>query len=477
MADRGVSKLSVAAIAAALACLLLAGSAAASTWTADQLPDGNVTGDLFGVSCPSQSFCVATGSNNTVATSGNPTGGVPAWNLFHIGPGSEVSSGSPMVTSPGQQLRGVSCPTAGYCVAASRQGTIYDSGNPAGGPGAWRETPIDSPGPNTHLYGISCPSLGLCVAVATEGRIVASTNPSSVAPAWTITQLPQPLELQGVSCASSALCVAVGKGGEILSSTDPTGGASAWKTVGGADFASLYGVSCPSPSLCVTGNAIDVFTSTDPLSGAWQAQSEVTPLRLMAFSCTPTLACAALNDNADVIASKNPTGGPDQWTFTNAVPYTEANGTFGISCPTEELCVGVGAHYLIISSTDAFTGGPGAAGRGHGLKRPTVRILKHPRKRIVTSERRVRVTFRFREIGVSGKPTVCKLDRGKYRRCRSPKSYRVGPGRHAFRVKVYDPAGQDQTPAVFKFKVLRREARGHGSGPARRTPSAPAPQR
>lgn len=76
MADRGVSKLSAAAIAAALACLLLAGSAAASTWTADQLPDGNVTGDLFGVSCPSESFCVATGSNNTVATSGDPTGGV-----------------------------------------------------------------------------------------------------------------------------------------------------------------------------------------------------------------------------------------------------------------------------------------------------------------------------------------------------------------------------------------------------------------
>lgn len=262
----------------------------------------------------------------------------------------------------------------------------------------------------------------------------------------------------GVSCASTTLCVAAGREGEILSSTDPTGGASAWKTVGGAGFASLYGVSCPTTTLCVTGNAVDVITATEPLgdTSAWHPQGEVTPLRLMAFSCTPTLACAALNDNADVIASTNPTGGPDEWTFTNAVPFTEANGTFGISCPTEGLCVGVGARYLIISSTDAFGDGPGANGRGGKLKRPTVRILKHPRKRIVTAKRRLRVSFRFREIEVSGKPMVCKLDRAKYRRCRSPKHYRVGPGRHAFRVKVYDPAGQDQTPAVFKFRVVRR---------------------
>lgn len=466
-------------LAGLLICLLVAGPASASTWTADQLPDGNLTGDLFGVSCPTESFCVASGSNNTIATSTDPTGGIPAWNLFHVGPGVEIKPGMPGGISPAQQLRGVSCPNAGYCAAASRQGSIYDSGNPGGGAAAWRETPIDGPGPNTHLYGISCPSLGLCVAVASQGRIVTSTNPAAPAPAWSTAQLAQPLELQGVSCTTSALCVAVAKGGEILSSTNPTGGAAAWKVVGSADFASLYGVSCPSPSLCVTGNAIDVFTSTSPTgeTSAWRAQPEVTPLRLMAFSCTATFACAAVNDNADVIASTNPTGGPGEWTFTNAVPYTEANGTFGISCPSENLCVAVGSHYLVISSTDAFAEGPGAAGHGGKLKRPTVRIVKHPRKRIVTAKQLVRVGFRFHEIGVSGEPMVCKLDRGKYRPCSSPKRYSVGLGRHAFRVKVYNPGGLDQTPAVFKFRVVRRAAPGHGSGAAHTNRSGPGQRR
>ena len=50
----------------------------------------------------------------------------------------------------------------------------------------------------------------------------------------------------------------------------------------------------------------------------------------------------------------------------------------------------------------------------------------------------------------------CKLDRKAYAACTSPKTLKhLGPGRHTFRVRATDAAGNtDQTPAVDRFKVL-----------------------
>jgi hypothetical protein len=64
------------------------------------------------------------------------------------------------------------------------------------------------------------------------------------------------------------------------------------------------------------------------------------------------------------------------------------------------------------------------------------------------------VRFRFREVGASGKGFLCGLDRGHFRRCRSPRSYAVGRGGHVFRVKVFDPGGFDQAVTRFRFRVL-----------------------
>jgi hypothetical protein len=179
----------------------------------------------------------------------------------------------------------------------------------------------------------------------------------------------------------------------------------------------------------------------------------VTPLQLTAFDCATTSACAAVNNNFDVIASTNPGGPPSDWTFTNAVPYTGANGAFGISCPTVSLCVAVGTHYLIATSTDPFGDGPAAAGKKSGLRRPTVKLTHHPRHKIRTAKKRVGVRFRFREIGADV-GFLCKLDRQKFRPCTSPRTYRVGIGGHAFRVKANDPGGPDQTVTTFRFRVF-----------------------
>ena len=55
----------------------------------------------------------------------------------------------------------------------------------------------------------------------------------------------------------------------------------------------------------------------------------------------------------------------------------------------------------------------------------------------------------------SGSRFQCRLDRGRFRSCRSPKVYRhLRPGRHVFRVRAIDSLGQtDESPVVRRFKT------------------------
>jgi hypothetical protein len=338
----------------------------------------------------------------------------------------------------------------------SRQGYVYASTNPTGGGLAFKTVALQPPKkPRVHVNGVSCPSPSLCVGVASAGKIVTSTDPSSGTATWSVTQLGQPLELTGVSCPSEGFCAAVSKEGGIVTSTNPAGGAATWSAPA-TGFGELLGVSCPSPTLCVTGNSADIYVSTNAAApSSWKPTPDVTPLPIMAFSCPTNAACAAVNNNADVITSTNPTGGTGAWSFTNAIPIPP-NGMFGISCPSTSFCAAAGAHGQVITSTSPFGGSePANLKAGGHHRRRTVKITRHPRHLVKIRGRRARVRFRFRAIG-PGRGFLCKLDRRKYSRCRSPKRYRVGRGRHAFRVKAFDPGGIAQVPAVFRFWVVRR---------------------
>ncbi|MBN8868037.1 MAG: SGNH/GDSL hydrolase family protein [Solirubrobacterales bacterium] len=80
-----------------------------------------------------------------------------------------------------------------------------------------------------------------------------------------------------------------------------------------------------------------------------------------------------------------------------------------------------------------------------------------PQTRIVSMKRRGRhaVTFRFRSSERGG--FLCSLDRRKFVRCSSPRTFRgLRRGRHLFRVKAVDAAGNvDRTPARRAFRIKR----------------------
>jgi Tol biopolymer transport system component len=81
---------------------------------------------------------------------------------------------------------------------------------------------------------------------------------------------------------------------------------------------------------------------------------------------------------------------------------------------------------------------------------PNARIGKHPRKR--TKKRRAKFTF---SSSLPGSRFECKLDKRRFRPCRSPFVRKLKPGRHAFRVRAISSAGvADPTPAVFRWRIL-----------------------
>jgi CSLREA domain-containing protein len=81
---------------------------------------------------------------------------------------------------------------------------------------------------------------------------------------------------------------------------------------------------------------------------------------------------------------------------------------------------------------------------------PDTKIVKGPPKK--TSK--TTVSFKF-ESTLRGSTFECKLDRGAFKKCRSPKTYRkLKPGKHVFKVRAVKGGKVDPTPAKRKFTVL-----------------------
>lgn len=465
---RGSAK--VASVALALFgawAAFAAGTASASTWKLADLPDLGVRAALYGASCPSEQLCIVVGGDNTIASSTDPAGGVGSWRIVRpisSFPGLFATASGP--TYGGGQIRGISCPTPGLCVGASFEGDVYSSTDPTGPAAAWKVVPLTAENePNVHMGGISCPSPSLCVAAAYGGKVAVSTNPTGDRDAWTVFELIEPYDLRGVSCASVSLCVVVGNEGSVLVSTDPTGGSATWQLVGQpAGEGSMNGASCPSLNLCVTGSAGRIVTSASPsVASSWRSIAAGSGLPVKGISCPTSSACAAVDNNSDVIVSTDPTGGSGAWSFKNVLPFQgpgkageplNANGMFAISCASTSLCVTAGQEYRLLVSTDPFVPDKLKDAAGSGSKRPRVVITKHPAKRTDARKGGVPVTFRFRAVGAKARGFRCKLTGGRYRPCSSPKRYELGDGKRVFKVRAIAAEGRRLGPVeTFHFRI------------------------
>lgn len=270
------------------------GEATAANWTLRKPPlpqwhleeGGTAESSLLGVSCPSESLCVAVGSQDSLVFSQAPTGGAGAWHVVNPSSGKPCPEEEPHCQPPGSALKAVSCASPRLCVVVSYEGFIYASSDPTGDATAWQPTDVNEGGGHggTHLTGVSCPSPSLCVAVSsgpslgnTAGKILTSTDPAGPGAGWSGANAGGSVQITGASCPTTSRCVAVDNNGDVLTSTDPTGGPGSWRFENlvpfgtPAEFQSpgnaLFAASCASVSLCaLVGADGRVFTSTEPFA-------------------------------------------------------------------------------------------------------------------------------------------------------------------------------------------------------------------
>lgn len=90
---------------------------------------------------------------------------------------------------------------------------------------------------------------------------------------------------------------------------------------------------------------------------------------------------------------------------------------------------------------------------GPGGDAPETTIDSGPKKKT----RKRKAKFKF-SADAAGATFECKLDKGAYKPCSSPKSYRkLKPGKHRFRVRATAGGKTDATPARYAWKVKRKK--------------------
>jgi hypothetical protein len=369
----------VAALVSALALIgpLPAHAAAGLRWSAahvDQQTSIN-SPDIFALSCPSTTLCVAGDNAGEILTSANPGGGRAAWAaatvetaansgglpwinglscpstslcvavdqsgraLISTDPSGGATAWSPATISAATRLTAVSCPTTSECVALSGGGQAFSTTSPTGGATAWTGQTID---PGNDLAAVSCPSTTLCAATDAQGNVLTSPGPAGP---WTPAHLTQRV-LSAISCTAAGLCLATDDDGAVWTSTSPTSGAGAWTRVVLAAGAGTRAAECEDPSFCATGTLGVRYSLTPAVGASWVASSIGLGFEPNVISCVGTSFCAGAG-NGEVAVSDSPTTGA--WSTPTQIVGTPT--LYGVSCPRTTRCyAGDDSGHVLVTS-------------------------------------------------------------------------------------------------------------------------------
>ncbi len=372
----------LAMLLASLVILVLPAAASAGSWSLN--PTANVASPqasfLSSVSCASSSFCVAAGYyyNGTVDQNLVLTWNGSTWLL---------DAAASLSTSSSQRnyLRGVSCASSSFCVAA---GYYYNGTADQNLVLTWNGSTwlLDSAASlstssshSNHLTGVSCASLSFCVAAGhyfsgtVEQNLLLTWNGTS----WSLnsaaslsTSSSQNDHLTGVSCASLGFCVAAGYfAGSAYQNLILTWNGTSWSLNSAASLSTsssqdnfLYGVSCPSVSFCVAAGEYINGTVFQNLLLAWNgtswsldsaaslSTSSSQNNHMTGVSCASASSCVAAgyylkaSTDHNLVLSWNGTS----WSLNSAASLSIASQTnflVGVSCASPSFCVTAGYHF------------------------------------------------------------------------------------------------------------------------------------
>ncbi|HEU4738900.1 MAG TPA: right-handed parallel beta-helix repeat-containing protein [Solirubrobacterales bacterium] len=140
------------------------------------------------------------------------------------------------------------------------------------------------------------------------------------------------------------------------------------------------------------------------------------------------------------------------WKLTYSVP----GGTIVAATQTKETGATSELSTATVPSDPSGGGGSGGGGNGGGggaaadTIAPTAKITKGPKAKSTSTTAK----FKFKS-NEGGSKFQCKLDKGKFKNCKSPKTYKkLKVGKHVFKVRAIDKAGNVGKAVKRKFTVM-----------------------
>ena len=346
-------------------------AAGSASWIVTTSPDTNTAllNSIQAVSCASPTFCAAAGfaSNGT-----HDQTLIEEWNgsQWSIVPSPNTS------TSQDNELYGVSCVSASFCMAAGYYytGTAYQTLIEEWDGSTW--TIVTSPNTSTslanELEAVSCASSSFCFA---GGYAAGSSNQTLTeewsGSAWNIvasadTSPSQGNIINGLSCTASSFCMAAGifydSSGASQTLTESWNGAS-WNLITSPNTSTtldnaLYGVSCVGTAFCMAADYANTGTIFQTLTEEWTGSgwsivsspdtSTSQSNELPGISCSSATFCiaagnyTATNDQT-LIEEWNGTA----WSIEPSpnISSSANNDLNGVSCSGTTFCVAAGTYF------------------------------------------------------------------------------------------------------------------------------------
>ncbi len=293
------------------ATVIIATTNGGGRWKAERVAGGS-TPQLSGISCPTDTACMAVGSNGASL----PGSGVVVTTHDAGATWSPVSSPTNALT-----VTGVLCTSLTDCTTIVSDGTSTWSAHSADFGQSWQ---LEGNLPSLFLGGndLSCTAGGSCLVAGYvptsnghgEGAVSVSADGGQT---WTLATVPQGIgTLQSAACLSATLCLAAGTTSTTVSDIVPAKGELLRSADGGHTWVpwtgllpvdDVYALACPSTRQCaMVGTkwvgfpaiATGAVAQSRNGGGTFHAASTAyVPITLTALSCPDTVACIAVGGN------------------------------------------------------------------------------------------------------------------------------------------------------------------------------------
>ncbi len=224
-----------------------------------------------------------------------------------------------------------------------------------------------------------------------------------------------------------------GGGGACHVGSSGGGGGSSLKPAGGTE--ELASASAE-PEVQISYTLVPPSISiVSPVNGATFTQGQAVAAN---YSCTPPVGTTVVSC-AGPVANGAPLDTSTPGAHTFIVNAEDADG----GTASKEVV------YAVVAAPPTTTIAPAVP-----AVVPNTILGSHPKPVVKTKRSKAKVKFTF-SSDVAGATFKCKLDKGSFASCSSPKTYKVKAGKHTFSVVASGPGGTDPTPASFSFKVKK----------------------